>query len=167
MRFRVILVSVAALLLAAAQSAVYSSQSAKDHIGETATVCGTVVGGRYAISSRGRPTFVDFDQQYPNSDFTALVWGENRSKFGRPETAWLNQKVCVTGLIQSYRGTPEIILSDPAQARVGDSPSATTKINSGAPAGATALCRDGTYSFSAHRSGTCSHHGGVARWLGN
>src|SRR5262249_53652195 len=31
--------------------------------------------------------------------------------------------------------------------------------------GATALCRDGTYSFSQHRSGTCSHHGGVARWL--
>ena len=34
-----------------------------------------------------------------------------------------------------------------------------------APRGATALCRDGTYSFSQHRSGTCSHHGGVARWL--
>lgn len=33
------------------------------------------------------------------------------------------------------------------------------------PAGATALCRDGTYSFSAHRSGTCSHHGGVESWL--
>jgi hypothetical protein len=33
------------------------------------------------------------------------------------------------------------------------------------PAGATARCRDGTYSFSQHRSGTCSHHGGVAAWL--
>ena len=33
------------------------------------------------------------------------------------------------------------------------------------PPGATALCRDGTYSFSQHHSGTCSHHGGVARWL--
>ncbi len=33
------------------------------------------------------------------------------------------------------------------------------------PAGATALCKDGTYSFSQHHSGTCSHHGGVARWL--
>ena len=33
------------------------------------------------------------------------------------------------------------------------------------PAGATAQCRDGTYSFSQHRSGTCSHHGGVMRWL--
>jgi Protein of unknown function (DUF3761)/Glucodextranase, domain B len=34
-----------------------------------------------------------------------------------------------------------------------------------APVGATAECADGTYSFSESRSGTCSHHGGVARWL--
>ena len=33
------------------------------------------------------------------------------------------------------------------------------------PPGATARCRDGTFSFSKHRSGTCSHHGGVAAWL--
>jgi hypothetical protein len=33
------------------------------------------------------------------------------------------------------------------------------------PVGATAQCGDGTYSFSTHRSGTCSHHGGVTRWL--
>lgn len=33
------------------------------------------------------------------------------------------------------------------------------------PAGASAQCRDGTYSFSRSRRGTCSHHGGVARWL--
>jgi hypothetical protein len=34
-----------------------------------------------------------------------------------------------------------------------------------APAGATARCQDGTYSFSRNRRGTCSHHGGVAEWL--
>jgi uncharacterized protein YgiM (DUF1202 family) len=32
------------------------------------------------------------------------------------------------------------------------------------PAGTTARCRDGSYSFSQHRRGTCSHHGGVAEW---
>jgi hypothetical protein len=37
--------------------------------------------------------------------------------------------------------------------------------NGQAPAGATAQCRDGSYSFSQHRSGTCSGHGGVDRWL--
>ncbi|MGL5016486.1 MAG: DUF3761 domain-containing protein [Bacteroidales bacterium] len=34
-----------------------------------------------------------------------------------------------------------------------------------APANATALCRDGTYSYSKNRRGTCSHHGGVSKWL--
>jgi hypothetical protein len=34
-----------------------------------------------------------------------------------------------------------------------------------APSGATAKCRDGTYSFSQSRRGTCSWHGGVGTWL--
>lgn len=32
------------------------------------------------------------------------------------------------------------------------------------PNGATAQCKDGTYSHSAHRSGTCAGHKGVATW---
>lgn len=32
-------------------------------------------------------------------------------------------------------------------------------------AGATAQCNDGSYSYSAHHQGTCSHHGGVAVWF--
>ena len=37
--------------------------------------------------------------------------------------------------------------------------------SSAAPKGATAQCGDGSYSFSQSRRGTCSHHGGVAKWL--
>lgn len=37
--------------------------------------------------------------------------------------------------------------------------------NGSVPAGTTAKCNDGTYSFSQHHSGTCSSHGGVAQWL--
>ncbi|UIJ44825.1 DUF3761 domain-containing protein [Sphingomonas cannabina] len=33
------------------------------------------------------------------------------------------------------------------------------------PPGATARCRDGSWSFSHSRRGTCSHHGGVGTWL--
>ena len=35
---------------------------------------------------------------------------------------------------------------------------------SGAPEGATAKCKDGTYSHAKQHSGACSHHGGVAEW---
>jgi hypothetical protein len=34
-----------------------------------------------------------------------------------------------------------------------------------APEGATAVCGDGTYSYSESHRGTCSHHGGVRKWL--
>jgi hypothetical protein len=34
------------------------------------------------------------------------------------------------------------------------------------PSGATAKCNDGTFSYSAHHSGSCSHHGGVAVFYG-
>jgi uncharacterized protein YgiM (DUF1202 family) len=39
-----------------------------------------------------------------------------------------------------------------------------TKYNT-APIGATAKCRDGSYSFSQTKRGTCSHHGGVEYWI--
>lgn len=47
-----------------------------------------------------------------------------------------------------------------------DGDSVHSPVNSDSvPVGATAQCIDGTYSFSQHRSGTCSHNGGVATWL--
>lgn len=38
-------------------------------------------------------------------------------------------------------------------------------VSGAAPSGASAQCRDGSYSFSLHHRGTCSHHGGVSQWL--
>ena len=52
----------------------------------------------------------------------------------------------------------------------GKSPATTPRDTSGgaktAPRGAaTARCKDGSLSYSQHRSGTCSGHGGVGEWL--
>jgi hypothetical protein len=41
-------------------------------------------------------------------------------------------------------------------------PAPVTPVTPGPPAGATAKCNDGTYSYAAHHQGACSHHGGVA-----
>lgn len=46
-------------------------------------------------------------------------------------------------------------------------PTAVSLPPSNHPAGATAICMDGTYSYSQNRRGTCSHHGGVKTWLVN
>ena len=54
---------------------------------------------------------------------------------------------------------------NPCGSDCASKPSPAPLANNSPPSGATAQCRDGTYSFSQHRRGTCSHHGGVARWL--
>ena len=40
-----------------------------------------------------------------------------------------------------------------------------TSPSSGSTSGVTAICNDGTYSYSQHASGTCSWHGGVGSWI--
>ncbi len=53
----------------------------------------------------------------------------------------------------------------PAAARPAQTAS-MSKASAAVPAGkATAQCNDGTYSESTTRSGTCSRHGGVAKWM--
>jgi len=50
--------------------------------------------------------------------------------------------------------------------RAGNSVHRPAHTESGrAPTGATAQCRDGSFSFSQSHRGTCSHHGGVNKWL--
>lgn len=66
-------------------AATYSTDEAYAHVGEKATVCGTVYGGYYAKSSRGRPTFLNLDGHYPHQRFTLLIWGKDRHKFSALE----------------------------------------------------------------------------------
>jgi hypothetical protein len=74
-----------------------------------------VASSKFAAGSRAQPTFLDLDKPYPNAPFTAVIFGDDRAKFGTPETSLRGKRVCVTGQIRYYRGKPEIILSDPTQ----------------------------------------------------
>ncbi len=81
-------------------------------------VCGVVASARYAERSKGRPTFLNLDKPYPNAIFTALIWGEDRSKFDQPEIRLLEKRICTTGIITQYKGAPEMVLRQPSQLRV-------------------------------------------------
>lgn len=72
--------------------------------------------------------------------------------------------------LSNYRHTPKLAKRKGYTSKRYYTNSAGVKVQSPtyynrAPVGATAICRDGTYSFSRNRRGTCSHHGGVAKWL--
>jgi len=88
---------------------------AKDHINESATVCGNVVSARFSASTKGQPTFLNLEKPYPNQIFTVVIWGSDRAKFGTLETEYKGKRICVTGKIENFRGVPEIIASDPQQ----------------------------------------------------
>lgn len=103
----------------AAQAPTLSAAEAKDHVGETATVCGAVASTRYAAQSRGRPTFLNLDAPYPNHVFTVVIWGEARSTFPQPpEAVYSGKRICVTGAIDTYRGVPQIVARTPAVIQV-------------------------------------------------
>jgi DNA/RNA endonuclease YhcR with UshA esterase domain len=44
-----------------------------------------------------------------------LIWGENRSKFGTPESESKGKRICVTGKITEYKGVSEIVADDSGQ----------------------------------------------------
>jgi len=108
----------AASSLAHPQTSRITAADAKNHVGERATVCGNVVSTHYAARSKGNPTFLNLDEPYPKQVFTILIWGTDRPKFGDPETKYGNKKVCVTGLIQDYKGVPEVVASQPGQIEI-------------------------------------------------
>jgi len=85
------------------------SKETSQYIGKVATVCGYVVDSRYAASSTGQPTFLNFDYPYPNHTFTIVIWGQNRTNFSTPpEKKYMSKNVCIDGYIDSYKGKPQI-----------------------------------------------------------
>jgi hypothetical protein len=88
-------------------------------VGHTARVCGVVAWATYEVNFRAHPTFVTMvDPDQPNAlhALTAVIYGDDRAKFGgAPETALEGQRICVTGFVSFFRHRPEMILSNPSQ----------------------------------------------------
>jgi hypothetical protein len=100
-----------ALLPAVAET--ITAADAKNHVGDQATVCGEVTGEKTAANSRGKPTFINLDSVYPKQVFTILVWGEDSKNVG--ELPRVGSRVCASGVIQDYKGVPEIVVRSSGQ----------------------------------------------------
>ena len=91
-----------------------TADQASSHVGENATVCGTVASANYAANAKGQPTFLNLDKGYPHQIFTVVIWGIDRSKFGTPDKALSGKQICATGVIELFRGLPEVIVHEPS-----------------------------------------------------
>jgi hypothetical protein len=79
----------------------------------TAIAFASIAGEKTATSSRGEPTFINLDSAYPNQVFTILVWGDDRKNVG--ELPRVGSRVCASGVIQNYKGVPEIVVRSSRQ----------------------------------------------------
>jgi DNA/RNA endonuclease YhcR with UshA esterase domain len=112
-----ILVSVLGLALAATPvlaqtpTPTVAPADAKTHVGQTVTVEGTVSDVHTVASG---VTFIDMGGRYPDNAFTAVIFAADAGKF--PNVSALDGKtVDVTGPVQIYKGTAEILVKDAAQ----------------------------------------------------
>ena len=83
-------------------------EDAMTYLDQTGTVCGEVASSKYAVQSKGRPTYLNIGKPYPNHIFTAVIWDTHRAQFGAPEQRYKGKWVCVTGRITVYQGAAQI-----------------------------------------------------------
>ena len=105
--------SLTALCLVASATAILAqtlpTAEASKHVGEQATVCGTISGKHTADKAKGKPTFVDIDGAYPHQAFTVVIWDDDKTRVGDFPSSG---NVCVSGRIAVYKEVPQIVLHD-------------------------------------------------------
>lgn len=81
------------------------------HVGDSVTVTGPVLDGRFLERSQNAPTFLNVGEKYPNQLLTLVVWGYSRPNFKEsPELFYKLKTVKVSGKVELYRGKPQIVL---------------------------------------------------------
>ncbi|GEM_PF-1334125 len=89
----------------------YPYTEAKNHIGESTGISGTVVK---VFTSSTNTTFLDFCATSKTCPFTAIVFKEDVSKLPNL-TKYQGKSIIVSGIVRLYNGQAEIIISDPLQ----------------------------------------------------
>ena len=92
---------------------------AREVIGEEATVCGELTQLAMPKGVRGNPVYLNMGKLYPNQVFTVVIWGRDFMQFpmGVLQT-YEGKQIAVTGLVETYRGKPQIIVKQLNQLRV-------------------------------------------------
>jgi len=83
----------------------------KEHIGSNkrVTVCGTIIATKK--HDKGH-VFIDMDKSFPNQPLAVTIWASDIINFDyEPEVELLNKRVCLTGKISEYKGTPTMYLN--------------------------------------------------------
>lgn len=95
-------------------TSVISWTQATSYVDQTKTVEGTIV----YVGTSGGTIFLDFHYPYQGY-FYAVIFSSDVSSFRcSPAQFYSNKEVRITGYVQLYKGTPEIIVRSPTQIEV-------------------------------------------------
>jgi PLD-like domain len=103
--------SAAAGAAAPVSGGTYGYTDAAAHVGEYASVRGTLVD---AYTSASGTVFLDFCKSYKTCTFSGVIFADDAKKFG-DLSRYNGTVVTLKGKISSYQGKAEIILSDASQ----------------------------------------------------
>jgi hypothetical protein len=110
----VVLALVLSLAVTPALAADIAVKDAAAHVGQTATVVGSVDN---VHQSRSKMIFLDMGGSYPNNAFSAVVFAADAGKF--PNLMPLKgKKVGITGKIELFHNKPEIVLHTADQVKM-------------------------------------------------
>ncbi len=98
--------------LEAQTATVIPDTEAAQHVGQQATVEGTVVK---VFTSKNGNTFLNFGAAYPNQTFTGWIPKDSPLAADAGISALEGKKVRITGIISLYRGKPEIKIMSQSQ----------------------------------------------------
>ena len=91
-----------------------SAKDAANYIGKSVTVIDTVSS---VYLSKTGTYFINMGGEYPDNDFTAVIFKSNSSKFHDVKS--LEGKVIeVSGKIKEYQGKPEIVVVKKTQVKI-------------------------------------------------
>jgi hypothetical protein len=99
-----------------------SASDAKNHPGETVTVCGKVVDtkvSKYGLAGRGKPVNFDLDEPEPHPVFFFVTFGsQGGANPEEAQAAYQGKSVCATGKIAVVGAVPYMMAADRAQIKV-------------------------------------------------
>ncbi len=88
-----------------------SAAQAGSHMGAYAVVTGKVAD---VSASSGGTVFIDFGRPYPSETFTAVIFSRDRPRFANL-AGLTGRMIAVTGRIENYHGSAQMIVSSPGQ----------------------------------------------------
>lgn len=105
------LVTCLVMVTARAEPTIDSSKAAF-YVGKEAMVCGTV----YEVKPFSKGAYINIGARYPNQHISFLVWDSDLPKFTQRFgglDVFKDARACARGLIESYKNTLQIKVSNP------------------------------------------------------